>query len=500
MGATGCQRRAFRTHTYTEDLTANEAIGEARKPFDLQEYLLFCKCCNLYLSNTMPLIIKTGCKEADLAPFVRDVLPEGDFRHIVIKPNWVIHATNKNFPIEALVTSADLISAVVETCMEKYRKVESLIVGDVPLQSCDFDLLCRQSGIDRLRERCAKNYGDAVHFLDLRRERYRQSNGYLELDRRADGDPSGYSEVVLDKRSQLEEVSHRAETFRVSDYDPEETTSVHRSGSHRYLIARSVLEADLVINLPKMKTHQKSAITGALKNLVGINGSKAYLVHHQLGVPSQGGDEFPEDVSRAILCQVRWREFLQKRSPWLFRVAKTGWEVIKKVRGIKTIATRDALEKGNVYVGAGSWYGNDSIWRMVYDLNLILIFGRAAGSMLAETPQRTVFSILDGIVAGEGNGPLQPLPVQAGVLAASQNPFLIDFAMAKLMGFDWKKIRLLANYKKFAWERFSDFDPLSFEVRINGHAEHRGVEAIPIIHHFLPPPGWRGHVEMESRG
>ena len=427
-----------------------------------------------------------------------DCLPVGEFKRIVLKPNWVLHASSPAFPIDALVTSASLIEAVIHACFEKYHQIDSLIVGDVPLQSCDFDLMLMQSRINPVKERCSQKYGSRVKFLDLRRERYRQIDGYLELDSCADGDPAGYAEVVLDERSQLEEVSHRAETFRVSDYDPEETKSVHHQGSHRYLIARSVLEADLVINLPKMKTHQKSAVTGALKNLVGINGSKAYLVHHQLGKPSSGGDEFPEDAPRATVWQVRMREILQKRSPWLFRFAKSLWELYKRARGIKTLGTRENLEKGKVYIGAGSWYGNDSIWRMVYDLNLILLFARPEGGALAAVPQRRVISIMDGMIAGEGNGPLQPLPVEVGVVMASENPFLVDFAMAKMMGFDWRKIRILANHKRFGWDVFADFDPHGFAVEVDGRLETRGVDSIPVVKSFIPPPGWRGHVELET--
>lgn len=436
-------------------------------------------------------------KNPDAPPLIGPLLPDGDFRKILLKPNWVLHASHPEFPIEALVTSSALIEAVIKACFAKYANLESLTVGDVPLQSCDFETMCRQSGINALRERCRERFGKRVRFLDLRRERYRLVKGFLELESDAPGDPSGYGEVILDERSQLEEISHRAASFRVSDYDPEETRSVHQKGSHRYLVARSVLEADLVINLPKMKTHQKSGVTGALKNLVGINGSKAYLVHHQLGKPSQGGDEFPETASALFIWQARLREILQKRSLWMFRAAKAGWEILKKLRGIQTVATRESLGTGKVYVGAGSWHGNDSIWRMVYDLNLILVFGKAEGGALADTPQRKVVSIMDGFLAGEGNGPLQPIPVQTRVLIASENPFLVDFAMAKMMGFDWRKIRLLANHQKFGWPRFADFDPHGFEVVRNGLASSNGVDAIPVLKKFLPPPGWLSHIELE---
>ncbi len=431
--------------------------------------------------------------DADVTAFVARNLPEGTFRKIVLKPNWVKHAEHAAFPIEALVTSTRLIDETIQACLKKYPGLEKISVGDVPLQICDWAALIAQTGVDKLIE---KYRGSSVEFLDLRRERWSLKDGYMNLDSAHPGDPRGYSEVVIDHTSLLEEVSHNADSFRVSDYDPAETVSVHRKGVHRYLIAKTVLEADLVINLPKMKTHQKSGVTGALKNLVGINGSKAHLVHHQLGFPSQGGDEFPDDVSRWIYWQARLRERFQKKSRVVFKVLKKGWELVKKMRGIKTIGTKENLG-GAFYVGSGSWYGNDSIWRMVYDLNMIILFAHADGGKLRAEPQRAVLSIMDGLIAGEGNGPLQPLPVAANALLASRNPFLVDFAMAKLMGFDTRKIRLLENYRRFPFAPFTEFEPAKFPVTLNGVRSENGLDALPIIHRFIPSPGWRGHIELE---
>jgi Domain of unknown function (DUF362) len=435
----------------------------------------------------------------DLREFVARQLPDGDFRRIVLKPNWVKHQERPEFPIEALVTSSALIDATIAACLEKYRALETIRVGDVPLQTCDWDALIAQSGVDRLIEKYRGHTAPTIDFLDLRRERWTPRGGFMERDAAHPGDPLGYAEVVLDGGSLLEEVSHNADSFRVSDYDPSETVSVHRRGTHRYLIARTVLDADLFINLPKMKTHQKTGITGALKNLVGINGSKAHLVHHQLGRPSEGGDEFPEDVSSLIFWQARLRERFQKKSKFVFQTLKAGWEIAKRVRGIQTVGTKEALSAaagGNFYVGSGSWHGNDSIWRMVYDLNAIILLAHAEGGPLRAQPQRQVLSIMDGLVAGEGNGPLQPLPVKAGVLLASRNPFLVDFAMAKLMGFDAEKIRLLANYRRFAFAPFTEFHPATVPLTINGKHFTTGIDAISPVQRFLPSPGWRGHIEL----
>jgi len=431
----------------------------------------------------------------DTAGFISSVLPKGPFRRIVIKPNWVKHQEHPDFPIAALVTNSGLIEQTIEACLHCYSELEKITICDVPLQTCDWALLKQQTGLDALIKKYDERTKPVIRFLDLRRERWVLRDGFMELSSDEPGDPLGYAEVIVDEQSQLEEISRNASSFRVSDYDPQETVSQHCKGRHRYLIARTILEADLCINMPKMKTHQKTGITGALKNLVGINGSKAHLVHHQLGFPSQGGDEFPENASRLFYYQARLREQLQKRSKLLFRLGKAGWETIKKMRKIRTVGTRENLA-GNFYIGSGSWYGNDSIWRMVYDLNLILVQAAVTGGRLEGAPQRTVFSLMDGLTGGEGNGPLQPLAVTTNLLMASTNPFLVDFGMSKLMGFDWRKIRLLSNYQRYSDKRFLDFSPDQFRVHLNGAIHENGLAAIPVAHRFIPAPSWKDHIEL----
>ena len=196
-------------------------------------------------------------------------LPDGDYRRIVLKPNWVQHQMSPHFPIAALVTSPRLIDAVIAACVAKYPDAETITVGDVPLQSCDFDSMVRQSGLDRVIAKWRDHARPRVQFHDWRRERYALRDGFMQPDTSGDfGDPAGYREVTLDAASFLDPISGQREKFRVSDYDVERIQSSHRHGYHRYLIAGTVLASDLFINLPKMKTHQKSGVTGALKNLV----------------------------------------------------------------------------------------------------------------------------------------------------------------------------------------------------------------------------------------
>lgn len=431
-----------------------------------------------------------------LKAWIADNLPSGEFKRIVIKPNWVHHESSPEFPIRALVTSAGVIEATIEACLLRYPMAEEIAVGDVPLQSCDFDLLLAQSGVSALVEKYAGSTQPRITFADWRRERFTLRGGFLVAAATGTcGDPKGYREVAVDNLSFLEPISHQRAGFGISDFPGERLQSRHGAGRHRYLIAGSVLDADLVINLPKMKTHQKAGITGALKNLVGCNGEKAYLVHYVKGRPCEGGDEFPSDVPRLVRWQVRIRERVQKRSRLLFSLLRPGWLVIKRLCGIRTWGTPENLD-GRFYQAAGGWYGNDTIWRMVYDLNRIIRYAPAAGGRLMETPQRACVSILDGLVAGEGNGPLQPLPVEANVMVASRNPFLVDLVMSRLMGYDWRKIPLLGNHLEFAGE-WGRFDPDTVEIRMN-NTVYQGITKIEPVQIFAPPPGWRGQIEADD--
>ena len=79
-----------------------------------------------------------------------------------MKPNWVKHAESPEFPIEALITSTDLIESVLDECLQKYPAAAWIRVGDVPLQSCDFGRLASQAGLDRLRLKYGLNEGVTV--------------------------------------------------------------------------------------------------------------------------------------------------------------------------------------------------------------------------------------------------------------------------------------------------------------------------------------------------
>ena len=238
----------------------------------------------------------------------------------------------------------------------------------------------------------------------------------------------------------------------------------------------------MVINLPKLKTHQKACITGALKNLVGINGNKDYLPHHRLGGSRTGGDCYAGGnpfklVAEHISDAANRREGM---AAYLLR------QTFRASYGLSRLTLADSNLEGN-------WYGNDTIWRTCLDLNRILIYGRPDGTM-AELPQRNVLTLTDAILCGEGNGPLAPTVHPLGMLTLAENPVAADYVHAHLMGFDWRKIPLIREaFGQFKYP-LCHFRPDDVEVQFEGR---RLSQPWPLWNRrpFIPPTGWKGHCE-----
>ena len=290
----------------------------------------------------------------------------------------------------------------------------------------------------------------------------------------------------LGRASLFEPVTSHAPQFRVTMYPPEALELAHGRGTHRYLIAREVLDADVVINLPKLKTHKKACITGALKNMVGMNGHKSYLPHHRKGAASAGGDCYGRGgrwkaLAEDLLDRVNRAE--GGRSRWWAHLAAAA-------------AHFDRLLGGDGDV-EGSWFGNDTVWRTVLDLQAILHFGRA-DSTLARQPQRKVLTITDAIVAGEGEGPLAPTPLPLGVLTMSVSTAAADWVHAYLMGLDPRKIPLTREAFRMSAHPIAAFPPESIEVDWEGERMAPAEVARRIARPCRPPRGWAGHCELEE--
>lgn len=399
------------------------------------------------------------------------VVPPG--ARVVVKPNWVMHRNDGPWGIEPLVTHAAVIRAVV---MEILRSNPAhVIVGDAPLQACDFAALLRTTALDA--------WGDALQTADSRflgiRDFRRTISEIRDGVRFAREDQRPRDEFVLfdlGTDSLLEPITDRRGRFRVTQYDPSQMVTTHGTGRHQYLVARDILEADVVFNLPKLKTHKKAGFTCALKNLIGINGNKEYLPHHRLGGSEAGGDCYPgrSRLKRAL-------EFAFDRQN--LATSASG-------RRTWTQATRvlDRLVRasGDVLGVEGSWSGNDTIWRTCLDLNRIMLYGRPDGS-LADGPQRSVIHIVDAIVAGQGDGPLAPQPLPLRRLFGGTSAPAVDWVAAQLLGYEPERIPIAREaFGAFRWP-IAGFSPADITLVGDGASL---APALPVTY----PVGWRDAV------
>ena len=425
---------------------------------------------------------------------LRQLQPRLRPRRIVIKPHWVMHETDPAFPISALVTDARVIAATVRACAALFPEAERITVGDCPEQRADWPLMCRQSGLTPVIEELTAAFPRLVEFRDLRKEVYRSVDGALVLDREAvHGDPAGFREVELKGESHLEPIASQADQFSIHDHNQTLTRNRHRAGDHRYLVCQTVLDADLIINLPKWKAHSKSGVTGALKNLVGINGDKSYLPHFRRGSPRWGGDEYSDEDRWLYWFQNAAREFVQ--GTVAHRLLTPGWRAVRRLNASLRRPTGDRATPSDFYVVGGSWYGNQTVWRMVYDLNLVIQRVDREGR-LQPTPQRAYFCIVDGLTSGEGDGPLKARPRDTDLLLCGDDPFALDTALSWFMGFDPEKIPVLAERRQYLGVKWGRFDLSALTLSLDGRPR-RLVEA-GVNYRFEPPPGWIGHIERDS--
>jgi uncharacterized protein (DUF362 family) len=398
---------------------------------------------------------------------------------VVVKPNWVFHDNHSGQGMECLVTHASVLRAAVDRVLK--AKPATMIVGDAPIQGCDFPKLMAAGGYDRL-QRCYATARAQVQWRDFRRTTLGNASGVW--DRQTDVRPlEDYVLFDLGEDSLLEPISPDANRFRVTQYDPDLMRQTHSRGRHQYLIAREVVQAAVVVNVPKLKTHKKACITGALKNLVGINGSKDYLPHHRRGGSRTGGDCYAggSRLKLAAECLVDAANRREGRPAYCLR------QLSRAARGLARLVGADNNLEGN-------WHGNDTVWRTCLDINRIVRYGRPDGT-LAERPQREVVTLTDAVVCGEGEGPLAPVPHRLGMLTLASNPVAAECVHAHLMGFDWHKVPIIRE--AFGRFRFPlcDFEPDDIEVIFEGR---RFRQPWPAWNNrpFVPPKGWLGHCEQ----
>lgn len=320
---------------------------------------------------------------------LKDIVKPG--MRVFIKPNWVASRWRESCKhrddLYCVITHPAVIEAIADRVATALQGSGEIIIADNPSIDANFEELMKTTGLRRLESK----YDIPCHIYDLRPLVCPSLDVYGKRDKMIaqTGDPNGEVQVNLGKQSLLYDVD--SSRFRGVFDEREETVASHTGKNQLYTYSASLYNADAYISIPKLKTHQKVGATLNLKGLVGSIARKNQLVHWRVGVPEQGGDEYPDQQSYDY-----------------------------------------AYQTGVLHRGA--WPGNDTIWRMVVDLYHALL----------QKPDRKYFSVVDGIMAGEGQGPFCPTAKYASVLLAGDDLLAVDLAAARYMGLDPEKIRYLS--------------------------------------------------------
>ena len=406
---------------------------------------------------------------------------------VVLKPNWVKeHDERHPGPAqwEHVVTHPAVIEAVIRWVAGRLNGDGSIVVCDAPQTDSSFSTLSAYCGLDEMIERCRAVFpGPKIELLDLRPEEWHAVDGVTVSKTQLPGDPLGDTFVALNEASEFVGFSGNGQLYGAS-FNMDETNERHRGERHEYMLCRTPMDADVFINLPKLKTHKKVGLTCALKNLVGINANKNWLPHHTEGTPDQGGDQFPTTTTKAKL-EHSWMgraKRLVYGKPLLSRMLVP----LKKIGRLFFGDTQKVVRSGN-------WHGNDTCWRMVLDLNKCL-FDFDGGGQPRSKPIRYL-AVVDGIVGGEGNGPMAPDRKPCGTIIAGTHPAAVDMTAAMVMGFDWEKLRLLKNSFSMKERSFVSFQPGEIQVASNKPEWDGPLGQATDWFEFAPHFGWTGAIE-----
>lgn len=402
---------------------------------------------------------------------------------VLIKPNWVKHeniAVKGKRGMDCLVTNASVLRCIIDYVLVALKGRGKIVVADAPVQSCDFEKLKVRIGLCYLEDFYRKA-GIDIQFEDLRNYKSRREGKNIK------NEPikSKYAGKVINL-GKYSYFFHNCKEgkLRITNYDYRNVNRHHQGKRQEYCVSEACLEADVIINLPKPKTHRKAGYTGALKNMVGINAAKDYLPHHTKGSYTMGeGDEYYFGSKAAA-----WKsnindliDILEKKS--LYRIS----QMVKKCGDILVNNWYDEERYSE-----GSWWGNDTIWKTILDLNMIVLYADKTGK-LKRKAQRTVITIGDMLVAGEKEGPIFPTPKKSCSLIFAENSVLFDEILVRFMGFRAERFILLKEAEKNPKLFIGDIE----KCIINSNVDRfRGcISEFETDYHFVPSKGWKGYID-----
>lgn len=363
---------------------------------------------------------------------LRNFISPGDT--VLVKPNLVEHHNASGDTVECLYTQPGVIAAVLDYVFLALGKSGHVIVGDAPMQECNFDILVEQSGLDVLVN-FYKERGFNLSLADFRGVVTVAEKGVVHYEERENVG----MKIDLGTESEFSQLSpEELLRLRKGANDPADLHHHHNTDKHEYEVCRELLQADVLIDMPKPKCHKKAGVTISLKNMVGVNVRKEYLPHHTEGDKQTGmGDAYEKrSVIKRLRAAARDEAYvlaIQKK----YKRAYVLTQIRRACALITKTFSKDRLTEG-------TWYGNETISKTVIDLNKIVKYVDKQGN-LSGTVQRKRLIVADMIIAGEKEGPLAPTAKYTGAVAVGEDPVCFDECIATLMGAKIEQIPTMKN-------------------------------------------------------
>lgn len=415
---------------------------------------------------------------------------------VVLKPNFVRSRHFEGKDPFAMITHPSVLRAISDYVWIALKGEGKITIADAPQYDGNWAELMELTGTETVEAFYNQHRADSFEVVDLRNYWSRRKH-FPSMCMPLEGDPDGEVSINLGDISAVKRITDPKRLYGAV-YHRQETVHNHTGDRQMYVLSGTVMNADVVISIPKLKTHKKVGVTMNIKGLVGVCTNKNLIVHYSLGSKREGGDQYPPGhftpMEERLIKTERWMydTFLSKRSVPLEYIHRSIYWLHGKV--LKPLGIK--VEKRKRLLDAGNWYGNDSAWRMCVDLIKLVIFSDKTGK-LHKDPQRRLFSIIDGIIGGENKGPLEPDPNPSGVLIASKNFLAADIVGTRLMGFDPMKIKIFSHLLaeenwNYGLKNLSDIEVLSSDETIRNCLSDKSGKFFD----YCPYPGWIGHIEI----
>ena len=358
---------------------------------------------------------------------------------VFIKPNFVDHRHRFDDNLWSVITHPSVIRAVADYAALALKGNGKLIIGDNPHVDTNFALITEYCHLEKIAA-LYRSQGLQCEIVDLRKWYMPDLKyyGFQEGRTALPGDPMGSSCINVSKASYLRELSpilfHGTYSNRL------ETIKHHIFNTHEYVFSNSILSSDVYISIPKLKSHAKVGATLNIKGLIGTISEKNTLVHWSIGYPLLGGDEYPPPKLVRDYFKLYFQHLLLNSMPSRLYFFLRNYLNKTKIGTIYNNIISTEYQKSKMLRGA--WDGNDTIWRMTADVYNAFVKDISGFRKKWGLPFKG-FSVVDGIVGGDTDGPHYPRPVNSGIIVSGEDLLAVDATCVRLMDYNIRAIKYL---------------------------------------------------------